>query len=142
LIERLVVRVMVTDGEVEIRYAIPTSPAGEATRFCHLRSDYRKPVLSLEELAANCNALRPDGPQLPRGSRPHRRHHPHSIMQMICSSVNRDPFSHLPPRWPAFNLNWMSSQCLRHTNGVFNLTRMLAKEKTMRSMGLEDFLCG
>ena len=41
LIEGLVVRVIVTDGEVEIRYAIPTSPNGEATRFCHLRSDYR-----------------------------------------------------------------------------------------------------
>jgi site-specific DNA recombinase len=41
LIEWLVVRVIVTDGDVEIRYAIPTSPAGEATRFCHLRSDYR-----------------------------------------------------------------------------------------------------
>ena len=41
LIEWLVARVIVTDGEVEIRYVIPTSPAGEATRFCHLRSDYR-----------------------------------------------------------------------------------------------------
>jgi site-specific DNA recombinase len=41
LIEWLVVRVIVTEGAVEIRYAIPTSPAGEATRFCHLRSDYR-----------------------------------------------------------------------------------------------------
>ena len=41
LIEWLVVRVIVTDGEVEIRYAIPTSPAGEGTRFCQLRADYR-----------------------------------------------------------------------------------------------------
>jgi site-specific DNA recombinase len=41
LIEELIVRVLVTDGEVEIRYAIPISPAGEATRFCHLRSDHR-----------------------------------------------------------------------------------------------------
>ena len=41
LIEWLVVRVIVTDGDVEIRYAIPTSPNGEATRFCHLHSDYR-----------------------------------------------------------------------------------------------------
>jgi site-specific DNA recombinase len=66
-IEWLVVRVIVTDGEVEIRYAIPTSPAGEATRFCHLPSDYRALVLSPEELAAHGNALRPAGPQLPRG---------------------------------------------------------------------------
>jgi hypothetical protein len=42
LIEWLVVRVIVTDGEVEIRYAIPTSPAGEASRFCHWHSDYRQ----------------------------------------------------------------------------------------------------
>ena len=41
LIECLVARVVVTDGEVEIRYVIPTNPAGEATHFCHLRSDYR-----------------------------------------------------------------------------------------------------
>jgi site-specific DNA recombinase len=41
LIEGLVVRVIVTDGDVEIRYAIPTIPNGEATRFCHLQSDYR-----------------------------------------------------------------------------------------------------
>jgi site-specific DNA recombinase len=41
LIEWLVARVVVTDGEVEIRYVIPTSSASEAARFCHLRSDYR-----------------------------------------------------------------------------------------------------
>jgi site-specific DNA recombinase len=43
LIECLVARVIVADGQVEIRYVIPTSPAGEATHFCHLRSDYRPP---------------------------------------------------------------------------------------------------
>ena len=31
---------MVKDGEVEIRYVIPTSPTSEHVRFCHLRSDY------------------------------------------------------------------------------------------------------
>jgi len=41
LIEGLVVRVVVTESQVEIRYVIPTSPQGEATRFCHLRSHYR-----------------------------------------------------------------------------------------------------
>ncbi len=40
LIELLVDRVVVANGEVEIRYAIPTGPAGEHVRFCHLRSDY------------------------------------------------------------------------------------------------------
>ena len=40
LVELLVDRVVVTDGEVEIRYAIPTSASSEHIRFCHLRSDY------------------------------------------------------------------------------------------------------
>jgi site-specific DNA recombinase len=41
LVELLVDRVIVMDGDVEIRYVIPTSPASEHIRFCHLRSDYR-----------------------------------------------------------------------------------------------------
>lgn len=40
LVELLVDRVVVTEPDVEIRYVIPTSPAGEHTRFCHLRLDY------------------------------------------------------------------------------------------------------
>jgi site-specific DNA recombinase len=40
LIELLIDRVVVTGDEVEIRYAIPTSPKGETIRFCHLRLDY------------------------------------------------------------------------------------------------------
>src|SRR4051812_45074803 len=40
LVELLVDRVVVTDGEVEIRYVIPLSPDGERGRFCHLRKDY------------------------------------------------------------------------------------------------------
>jgi site-specific DNA recombinase len=40
LVELLIDRVIVKDGDVEIRYVIPTSPAGEHTRFCHLRKDY------------------------------------------------------------------------------------------------------
>src|SRR4051794_15908375 len=52
LIEWLVVRVIVTDGEVEIRYAIPTSPAGEGTRFCQLRADYRAALGAAEEWRA------------------------------------------------------------------------------------------
>lgn len=42
LVELLIDRVIVTDDQVEIRYVIPTSPAGENMRFCHLRSDYFK----------------------------------------------------------------------------------------------------
>lgn len=40
LIELLIDRVVVTNGDVEIRYVIPTTPASEHVRFCHLRTDY------------------------------------------------------------------------------------------------------
>jgi site-specific DNA recombinase len=40
LVELLVDRVIVKNENVEIRYVIPTSPAGEHVRFCHLRKDY------------------------------------------------------------------------------------------------------
>ena len=37
LVELLSDRVLVSDGEVEIRYVIPLSPGSETVRFCHLR---------------------------------------------------------------------------------------------------------
>ncbi|MFN8458134.1 MAG: hypothetical protein U0401_26370 [Anaerolineae bacterium] len=40
LIELLIDRVILNDGDVEIRYVIPTTPESEHIRFCHLRSDY------------------------------------------------------------------------------------------------------
>jgi site-specific DNA recombinase len=40
LVELLIDRVIVKNENVEIRYVIPTSPAGEHVRFCHLRKDY------------------------------------------------------------------------------------------------------
>jgi site-specific DNA recombinase len=40
LVELLIDRVLVANDQVEIRYVIPTSPNGEHTRFCHLRTDY------------------------------------------------------------------------------------------------------
>jgi hypothetical protein len=40
-VELLIDRVIVTDGEVEIRYVMPTNRASEQVRFCHLRLDYR-----------------------------------------------------------------------------------------------------
>jgi len=40
LVELLIDCVIVTDGQVEIRYILPTGPAGETTSFCHLRKDY------------------------------------------------------------------------------------------------------
>ena len=41
LVELLIDRVIVTDGEVEIRYVLPTSPKGPHYPFGHLRKDYR-----------------------------------------------------------------------------------------------------
>ena len=40
LVDLLIDRVIVDDEKIEIRYVIPTSPNGENTRFCHLRTDY------------------------------------------------------------------------------------------------------
>ena len=40
LVELLIDRVVVYNDQVEIRYVIPTSKAGEQTRFCHLHTDY------------------------------------------------------------------------------------------------------
>jgi site-specific DNA recombinase len=40
LVMLLIDRVIVTDDEVEIRYVLPTTPASEHVRFCHLRKDY------------------------------------------------------------------------------------------------------
>ena len=40
LVELLIDRVIVDDDRVEIRYVIPTAPAGEHAPFCHLRKDY------------------------------------------------------------------------------------------------------
>ncbi len=40
LVELLIDRVIVTNGEVEIRYVFPTARDGPFARFCHLRLDY------------------------------------------------------------------------------------------------------
>jgi site-specific DNA recombinase len=40
LVELLIDRVLVANGDVEIRYAIPIAPRGETSRFCQLRKDY------------------------------------------------------------------------------------------------------
>jgi site-specific DNA recombinase len=41
LVELLIDRVVVTDGDVEIHYVLPTTPASEHIRFSHLRTDYQ-----------------------------------------------------------------------------------------------------
>jgi site-specific DNA recombinase len=40
LVELLIDRVIVTNGDVEIRYVIPTSPSSEHVSFSHLRTNY------------------------------------------------------------------------------------------------------
>ena len=74
LIEWLVARIVVTNGEVEIRYVIPTSPAGAPARFCHLRSDYRAPDQPPQAVPPHRHPLREARRQLPRHG--HRRHDP------------------------------------------------------------------
>jgi site-specific DNA recombinase len=54
LVQLLVDRVLVINDEVEIRYAVPTHPRGEAVRFCHLRKDYFNPLLS--KIGQGCSA--------------------------------------------------------------------------------------
>src|SRR5262245_30921574 len=43
LVTLLIDRVIVSDGQVEIRYVVPTGPQGETVPFCHLRLDYFNP---------------------------------------------------------------------------------------------------
>ena len=45
MVELLIDRVLVADGEVEIRYVVPTHPTSENVRFCHLRKDYFHDVI-------------------------------------------------------------------------------------------------
>jgi site-specific DNA recombinase len=40
LVELRIDRVVVTNDDVEIRSCLPTTPASEQVRFCHLRTDY------------------------------------------------------------------------------------------------------
>jgi site-specific DNA recombinase len=47
MVELLVDRVLVAEGEVEIRYVVPTHPNSEKVRFCHLRKDYFNDVVQI-----------------------------------------------------------------------------------------------
>jgi site-specific DNA recombinase len=51
MVELLIDRVLVVDGEVEIRYVVPTHPNSENVRFCHLRKDYFDQVIEILALA-------------------------------------------------------------------------------------------
>jgi hypothetical protein len=41
----------VAEGEVEIRYVVPTHPSSEKVRFCHLRKDYFDDVIQVFALS-------------------------------------------------------------------------------------------
>jgi site-specific DNA recombinase len=66
LVELLIDRVIVTDGDVEIRYVIPTSPTSVHVRFSHLRTNYL-PLFSLlaqrREVGTDPSALAGVGPR-------------------------------------------------------------------------------
>ena len=47
LVELLIDRVLVANGEVEIRYVLPTHPRSEKIRFCHLRKDYFQMIIQI-----------------------------------------------------------------------------------------------
>ena len=63
LVELLIDRVVVTDGQVEIRYVIPTTDHSTKTRFCHLRTDY----FDLVALAV-ADPVEPERPARPPGA--------------------------------------------------------------------------
>jgi hypothetical protein len=48
--ELLIDRALVANGDVEIRYAIPTHPRGEMTRFCQLHTDYFHHIVEIFHL--------------------------------------------------------------------------------------------
>jgi site-specific DNA recombinase len=47
MVELLIDRVLVANGEVEIRYVVPTHPSSEKVPFCHLRKDYFDDVVQV-----------------------------------------------------------------------------------------------
>src|SRR3954466_3727189 len=53
---------IVTDGEVEIRYVMPTDRASEQVRFCHLRLAYFDPVVEPPAAAMAGEAPQPAVP--------------------------------------------------------------------------------
>jgi len=96
LIEWLIARVVVTNGEVEIRYVIPTSATGETDRFCHLRSDHRVLLPAHETDRARGTADVPLGTATDRSAR-------HAVCAGLAGATHRrDPHrpalgAHRPP---------------------------------------------
>jgi hypothetical protein len=73
MVELLVDRVLVADGEVEIRYVVPTHPSSEMVRFCHLRKDYFDDVVQVSYWPASATPTEFAGPLQLRNDRRVRR---------------------------------------------------------------------
>ena len=56
IVELLIDRVLVANGEVEIRYVVPTHPHSEKVRFCHLRKDYFDDVVQVRRSSATTSS--------------------------------------------------------------------------------------
>src|SRR3569833_2989756 len=82
LLELLVDRVIVTDGDVEIRYVVPTGPDGERDPFCRLRTDYQHAVPATEP-------IRQVAPGHPRPHAPQHRFQKEPIVPASRSRVGR-----------------------------------------------------
>jgi transposase len=85
LVELLIDRIIVTDGEVEIHYVIPTTPASEHVRFSHLRTNYLlllSPVAQRRDLGGDPHgAARTGAPSSGAGAHPERGHPGESVGQ-------------------------------------------------------------
>ena len=86
LAELLIDRVIVTDGQVEIRYVLPTSPDGPHRPFCQLRKDHLDPPPDFGQPDEF-----PDGGVSGQGGQP------------VVSGLVRLgwPFGQQPASWPA-----------------------------------------
>ncbi len=78
LLESLVARVIVTDGEVEIRYMVPVGAGADADRPCRLRSDYRGRRVQMEARRRRRAALANGRTAEDRGRHRGRRAEPHA----------------------------------------------------------------
>jgi site-specific DNA recombinase len=98
LVELLIDRVIINDGQVEVRYVIPTGPAGEKVRFCHLRKDYfaaKPPRIFLSRLLGTHPSIAqkmPDAPFAFSISLATLRHiQPSPVFVTVTQTPNRSP---------------------------------------------------
>src|SRR6266496_4454395 len=103
LAELLIDRVVVTGGDVEIRYVLPTSPDGPHRPFCQLRKDHLGTLSRSLSLRQRLLGRRQPAPQL--GQAPHRfaafprplLHNPSSPQADAAQTRGRAPAPGLVP---------------------------------------------